>query len=69
MSYVNATMARDAIIKMKEFHEDLIEIHEKYHLDFFQDLGRRNSGGPLHEILAVTGQGGRTCQVDGLQVP
>jgi len=42
MSYVNATMARDAIIKMKEFHEDLIEIHEKYHLDFFQDLGRRN---------------------------
>ena len=42
MSYVNSTMARDAIVKMKKFHEDLIEIHENYGLDFFQDLGRRN---------------------------
>ena len=42
MHYLDAAMAKNAILKMKEFHRDLHEIHENYDLDFFQDLGRRN---------------------------
>ena len=35
-------MAKEAIESMKGFHQSLLELHEEYSLDFFQDLGRRN---------------------------
>ena len=42
MHYLDATMAKEAILKMKKFHNDLLSLHEDYGIDFFQDLGRRN---------------------------
>tara|TARA_R100000655_G_C2920084_1_gene182132 strand:+ start:28 stop:678 length:651 start_codon:yes stop_codon:yes gene_type:complete len=42
MHYLDASMAKEAILKMKKFHNDLFVLHENYGLDFFQDLGRRN---------------------------
>ena len=42
MQYLTKQMAVDAIKKMKNFHQSLVELHEEYDLDFFADLGRRN---------------------------
>ena len=42
MHYLNAEMAKNAILKMKDFHQSLEDIHSKHNLDFFKDLGRRN---------------------------
>jgi|TARA_R110001583_G_scaffold38874_7_gene125204 hypothetical protein len=42
MHYLDAKMAKSAIIKMKNFHQSLLEVHNQYDLNFFQDLGRRN---------------------------
>jgi len=42
MHYLNAVMAKDAIVRMKEFHQDLYDLHDNYNLNFLHDLGRRN---------------------------
>jgi hypothetical protein len=42
MHYLDASMAKDAIGKMKKFHQSLLDLHNQYDLNFFQDLGRRN---------------------------
>ncbi len=42
MQYLTKEMAVSAILKMKNFHQSLVGIHEEYNLDFFSDLGRRN---------------------------
>jgi len=42
MQYLNADMAKSAILNMKDFHQQLVNLHQEYNLDFFQDLGRRN---------------------------
>lgn len=42
MHYLNASMAINAISKMKNFHQSLEDIHSNYGLDLYQDLGRRN---------------------------
>lgn len=42
MQYLNASMAKNAITNMKNFHDSLEQLHRDNGLDFFRDLGRRN---------------------------
>lgn len=42
MHYLDSDMAVEAIQNMKGFHQSLVDLHNNYNLDFFQDLGRRN---------------------------
>tara|TARA_Y100000590_G_C15692421_1_gene1003905 strand:+ start:1111 stop:1776 length:666 start_codon:yes stop_codon:yes gene_type:complete len=42
MSYITPAMARAAILKMKNFHDDVVDTYAKYDMDLLDNLGRRN---------------------------
>ena len=42
MSYVSKTHVRHALLKMKKFHTDLNDLHERYGLSMLENTGRRN---------------------------
>jgi hypothetical protein len=42
MSYLTSKMARDAIAKMRIFHDSARELYENFDMDLLDNLGRRN---------------------------
>lgn len=42
MSYITSDMSTTAIRKMKDFHDSVIELYEKFDMDLLSNLGRRN---------------------------
>lgn len=42
MSYLTPAMANDAIVKMKSFHDDIVNLYKQYDMDLLSNLGRRN---------------------------
>lgn len=42
MSYLTSKMAREAILKMKSFHDSARELYENFDMDLLDNLGRRN---------------------------
>mgnify|MGYP003649899972 CR=1 FL=1 len=42
MSYIDSQLIKQAITKMQQFHQDLLDVHGKFGMDFLENLGRRN---------------------------
>ena len=42
MTYINRSMAKNALSKMKGFHEGIVGLYKEYDMDLLENLGRRN---------------------------
>ena len=42
MSYIDSAMAKNALQKMRGFHEGIVSIYKNYDMDLLDNLGRRN---------------------------
>lgn len=42
MSYMTPAIANNAILKMKQFHDDIVSLYKQYDMDLLDNLGRRN---------------------------
>ena len=42
MTYIDRTMAKNALQKMRGFHKGIVEIYKMYDMDLLDNLGRRN---------------------------